>query len=58
MTAHLRVLWNGEEGQGLLEYGLLVALIALVCVAALTDVGKNVNAVFEKIRDELKTALG
>jgi Flp pilus assembly pilin Flp len=32
-----------EEGQDLLEYALLVALIALVCVGAVTLAGKNVN---------------
>ena len=29
-----------EEGQDLIEYALLVALISLVCVVALTDAGK------------------
>jgi pilus assembly protein Flp/PilA len=37
-----------EEGQDLIEYALLVALIALVCVAALTSAGSQVNAIFDK----------
>ena len=45
-----------EEGQDLIEYALLVALIALVCVAALTTAGSQVNTIFEKIRDRLTTA--
>lgn len=28
-----------EEGQGLAEYGLILALIAVACVAALTALG-------------------
>lgn len=28
-----------EEGQGLAEYGLILALIAVACVAALTTLG-------------------
>ena len=38
-----------EEGQDLLEYALLVALIALVCVGAITAAGTNVNTIFARI---------
>ena len=34
---------RSEEGQGLVEYGLILALIAVVCVAALTALGTNVS---------------
>ena len=33
-----------ESGQGLIEYGLLAALIALVTIGAVTSVGGQVNA--------------
>jgi Flp pilus assembly pilin Flp len=45
----LRALARGDEGQDLLEYALLVALIALVAVAAITLTGANVNAIFVKV---------
>jgi pilus assembly protein Flp/PilA len=45
----LRALARGDEGQDLLEYALLVALIALVAVAAITLTGTNVNAIFVKV---------
>jgi pilus assembly protein Flp/PilA len=45
----LRALARGDKGQDLLEYALLVALIALVAVAAITLTGTNVNAIFVKI---------
>ena len=32
-----------EEGQGLVEYGLIIALIAVVCIAALTALGTNIS---------------
>ena len=32
-----------EEGQGLAEYGLILALIAVVCIAALTLLGTSIN---------------
>ena len=38
-----------DEGQDLLEYALLVALIALVAIAAATGVGTKVVAVFDAI---------
>jgi pilus assembly protein Flp/PilA len=45
-----------EEGQDLIEYALLVALISLVCVAALTTAGSQVNTIFENIKNRLTTA--
>jgi pilus assembly protein Flp/PilA len=34
---------RGERGASLVEYALLVALIAVVCVAAVTAMGINLN---------------
>jgi pilus assembly protein Flp/PilA len=49
VIARMRTLWVREDGQDLLEYALLVALIALVCVGAITAAGTNVNTIFERI---------
>jgi pilus assembly protein Flp/PilA len=49
----LRSLVRREEGQDLLEYALLVALIALVCVVAITAAGDNVNTIFNQIAEAL-----
>ena len=38
-----------EDGQDLLEYALLVALIALVAVGAVTAAGVRVDAIFKAI---------
>jgi pilus assembly protein Flp/PilA len=38
-----------DEGQDLLEYALLVALIALVAVGAVTAAGASVNNIFTQI---------
>ena len=40
---------KSDEGQDLLEYALLVALIALVSVLAVTAAGLKVQAVFNAI---------
>jgi Flp pilus assembly pilin Flp len=37
---------------------LLTALIALVCVAALTTAGQQVNVIFNSIATKLTTAAG
>jgi pilus assembly protein Flp/PilA len=41
--------WRNEDGQDLLEYALLVALIALVAVAGVTAAGVQVDAIFDAI---------
>jgi pilus assembly protein Flp/PilA len=46
---------KNESGQDLLEYALLVALIALVCVGAIGIAGGKVNLIFQDIGAELKT---
>jgi pilus assembly protein Flp/PilA len=47
---------RAEEGQDLLEYALLVALIALVAVGAVTAAGDSVKTIFTSIGTELKNA--
>jgi len=42
-----------EEGQDLVEYALLVALIALVCVTGVNKVATAVNSVFTNISSSL-----
>jgi pilus assembly protein Flp/PilA len=44
-----------ESGQDLLEYALLVALIALVCIGVITTAGSNVKTIFTSIGSALKT---
>jgi len=48
-----RRLLKEEEGQTLVEYGLLVALIALVVIAALTILGQKVANTFNTINANL-----
>jgi pilus assembly protein Flp/PilA len=40
---------NEERGASLVEYALLVALIALVCIAAVTSLGGTVNSKFASV---------
>ena len=37
---------RADEGQDLLEYGLLTALIAVIAIGAVTTLGNTINTVF------------
>ena len=47
---------NDESGQDLLEYALLVALIALVAFGAVKLAGNAVNTIFSNIATQLTSA--
>ena len=47
---------RNEEGQDLLEYALLVALIALVAIGAVQAAGGSVKAIFQNIANALSGA--
>ncbi len=44
---------DGEEAQDLVEYALLVALIALVCISGVSNVAGAMTAVFSDISASL-----
>ncbi len=50
-----RMIAKDESGQDLLEYALLVALIALVAFGAVQAAGGQVNAIFGRIASQLAT---
>ncbi len=48
---------RNEEGQDLLEYALLVALIALIAYGAVQMAGQSVNSIFSNIASQLEAAI-
>jgi len=42
-----------EEGQGLVEYALILVLVSIVCIVILTTVGSQANNVFSMISSTL-----
>ena len=42
-----------EDGQGMVEYGLIIALIAVVVIGVLTAMGGGLEKIFTAIKDEL-----
>lgn len=51
LTHDLRHFLGEEDGVTMVEYGLIAALISIVCIVAVTAVGNNLNVVFQNIRD-------
>jgi pilus assembly protein Flp/PilA len=49
----LRDLMHSEEGQDLVEYALLVALIALALIGGVKHVATAVNSVFTNVSSSL-----
>jgi pilus assembly protein Flp/PilA len=45
-----------EEGQGLVEYALIIVLVSIVCVVALQALGVQVTTVFNTITGNLTNA--
>ena len=56
LITRMRALTRDDSGQGLLEYALLVALIALVAVAAVQTSGQAVNSIFSTVATKLQQA--
>lgn len=51
----LKRLWNDEEGQGMVEYGLIIALIAIVAIVGLNALGPKIRDMFTNVSNELVT---
>jgi pilus assembly protein Flp/PilA len=49
----LRARLDREEGQALVEYALILALIAVVSIAILQAMGVNVSRIFNKVNTAL-----
>jgi len=51
-------LLKGEQGATMVEYGLMVALIAVVCIAAVTTLGTNISTKFDSTATSVGAAGG
>ena len=56
MIKKLVQFFKAEEGATMVEYGLMVALIAVVCVLAVTLLGTNLKAIFNSIAGTIGAA--
>jgi pilus assembly protein Flp/PilA len=51
VQAHLNI--KSERGAALVEYALLLALIAVVCIVAVKAIGSNANKTFTSVGGSL-----
>lgn len=47
------LLTKKEEGASLVEYGLLVGLIAVACIAAISLLGTNISTMFNSVAGKI-----
>jgi pilus assembly protein Flp/PilA len=47
---------KNDEAATMVEYALMLALIAVVCIAAVVIIGSQANLVFTNISDQLTAA--
>jgi pilus assembly protein Flp/PilA len=50
------MMFRDEEGQGLVEYALIILLVAIAVIGLLTTLGTNVGNVFSNISSTLTGA--
>ena len=56
--ARIRDRFEREEGQALVEYALILALIAVVTIAVLQAIGVNVSKILNKVSTSLSSVAG
>jgi len=56
--ARIRDRMEREEGQALVEYALILALIAVVTIAVLQAIGVNVSKILNKVSTSLSSVAG
>jgi len=49
MSNTIKALLRDDEGATMVEYGLLVALIAVVCITVITTLGQNLSKLFHTV---------
>lgn len=54
MLVQIKKFLRDEEGATAVEYGLIAALIAVVILGAVTNVGEQLEIVFKSILEALK----
>ena len=47
--------WRNDQGQGMVEYGLIIALIAAVVIGILVTLGDDIRQWFQYIVDQIGT---
>jgi pilus assembly protein Flp/PilA len=54
---YIKSLMDDESGQSMVEYGLMLALVALAIAAATPNIGQAVSGVFSNVSSYLRAAV-
>lgn len=55
ITSELKQLWQQDDGQDLVEYGLLIFLVALAAIASMKGLASSISTVFKTAAASLTT---
>jgi pilus assembly protein Flp/PilA len=58
IMTYVRTITKREEGQALVEYALILALVSVVAVGALTALGGSIGGAMQGVADEIAGAFG
>ena len=54
MLERIKALWMNEEGATMVEYALMLALVAIVCILVVTALGQKTGQTFDSAQKSLK----
>ena len=57
MNTLIQKLWSEEEGQDLVEYALLIALIALAVTAGMSSLAVAINSALSTVASDVTSAV-
>jgi pilus assembly protein Flp/PilA len=58
MRIFFKCLWQDTQGQDLVEYALMVGLVAVAAVAVVPTMATQINTIFNKVTSVLTSAAG
>ena len=58
MKSFCKNLWQDTQGQDLVEYALMVGLVAVAAVAVVPQMATQINTIFNKVTSTLTSAAG
>lgn len=56
--AFLKQIWQDEDGQGMVEYGLIVGIISVAVIASLTSMKGSIVKLFQTAAQQLESGAG
>jgi pilus assembly protein Flp/PilA len=56
LWSSLKAWWRSEEGQGMVEYGLIIALVAIALIVTIGLLRGQIAALFDAIRTAITGA--